>query len=366
MTRDRPPHRLVIRDVVARPVVVPLARPLRTASGTIASAPLVLIDCRMAEGVVGSSYIFAYTPAALGALCRLVTEIGAELAGMAAAPHDLMRHFDRRFRLLGWQGLVGMAVSGIDMAVWDALGRASGEPVSALLGAAPRPIPAYDSHGKIDPRTDLDVLETSVRRGFKAVKFKLGEGSRADDVACVSAVREALGRDIEIMVDFNQALDPVEAVLRIRALEPYDLRWAEEPVRAEDLAGHAAIRRSVSCPVQTGENWWFPRGMAAALAAEACDYAMPDLMKIGGVTGWLEAAALAHAASVPMSSHLFVEASAHVLAATPTVHYLEHLDLAGAIRAEPILLEDGAVTARGPGLGLGWAEDAVAAFAVAP
>ena len=140
--------------------------------------------------------------------------------------------------------------------------------------------------------------------------------------------------------------------------------WIEEPVPAEDLAGHAAVRAASPVRIQTGENWWFPRDMAKAIAAGALDYAMPDLMKIGGITGWLSAMGQAEAASIPMSSHLFIEASAHVLPVTPTAHWLEFLDVAGAVLAEPFRPIDGKVTARGPGLGIEWDEAAVKKFAV--
>ena len=130
----------------------------------------------------------------------------------------------------------------------------------------------------------------------------------------------------------------------------------------ENLSGHAAVRARSVVPIQAGENWWFPRGFAEAMAAKATDFIMPDLMKVGGITGWLKVAGQADAASIPMSSHILPEASAHVLAVTPTAHWLEVLDFAGAILADPIKISDGTLTARGPGLGLEWNEPAVAKF----
>ncbi len=353
---------LTVRDIKVRAVNAPLKRPVRTAVGAIPTAPLVLIDVATDQGVVGRAYLFAYTLAALAPLARLVEEIGVELKGKPVVPVERQRDFDRRFRLLGWQGLVGMAVSGLDMALWDALGQAAGWPVARLLGGAPVALPAYDSYGIIDPREDERALTQSVASGFRAIKIKLGDGDVARDVATVKAVRALIGPGIALMVDYNQSLDPVEAGRRIAAIAAYDIHWVEEPVRAEDLQGHARVRAASPVRVQTGENWWFPRAMADAIAAGASDYVMPDVMKIGGVTGWLRAAALAEAASLPMSSHIFVEASAHLLAVTPTAHWLEYLDVAGAILAEPCQLAEGRVTARGPGLGLAWDEKAVERF----
>jgi mandelate racemase len=352
-------HGLTIRSVTARAVIAPLERPIRTAVGTIPAAPLVLIDLTTEEGPVGRSYIFAYTPVALEPLVRFIEKLSDELAGRSVAPFDRLAELDRRFRLVGWQGLIGMAVSGIDMALWDTVGQALGRPLAALLGSAPRPLAAYDSFGVIDLARDADAIVTSIEQGFRAIKIKIGDGDLDNDVATVRAVRRLIGDGIALMVDYNQSLDAVEAARRIERLAEYDLHWVEEPVPADDLHGHARVRAGSKIPIQTGENWWFPRNMANAIAAGACDLAMLDVMKIGGVSGWMRAAGQAEAAGLPVSSHTFVEASAHLLAVTPTVHWLEYLDLARAVLANPCDAQAGNVTARGPGLGLTWDEKAV-------
>lgn len=350
-------HRKIER-VRARPVLAPLRRPVRTALGTIPAAPLVLIDIDAGE-IQGSAYVFSYTQSALGALARLITDVGAEIVGMPAMPLDIARHFDRRFRLLGLQGLVGIALSGIDMALWDLVARAANITVAEALGAAPRPIPAYDSYGVIDLRNDEKALRDSVDAGFRAIKIKIGDGDLNNDVAIVGTVRQIIGPGIALMIDFNQSLDIAEARRRIAALAQFDLSWVEEPVRAEDLAGHAMLRQTAGVPIQTGENWWFPAGAQAGMAAGASDHAMLDLMKIGGVTGWMASAAIAAQHSMPVSSHIFQEASAHALAATPTALWIEHLDLAGDILIDPLVAIEGAITAAGPGLGIVWNEAAV-------
>ncbi len=257
-----------------------------------------------------------------------------------------------------------MAVSGLDMAFWDVLGRAAGQPLASLLGGSPRPIPAYDSYGAVDPVADEKDLRRSLDQGFRGIKIKGGDGDLANDERVVKAVRSLIGPDIALMLDFNQSLDPSEASRRIERLEAYDLHWIEEPVPAENLGGHATVRATSAISIQSGENWWFPRGFAEAIAAGASDFIMPDLMKVGGVTGWLRVAGQAEAASIPMSSHLFAEASAHMLAVTPTAHWIEYLDLARAIVAEPVEIVGGTITARGHGLGLSWDEASVAKYLV--
>ena len=353
-----------IRSVKARALVAPISRPVRNAFGVIEAAPLVLIDVATDQGVTGHAYLFGYSKLTLKPLVMLIEEIGRELVGKAIVPFDLMGAMDAKFRLLGWQGLIGMAVSGLDMAFWDALGQIAGKPVVELLGGSPRPMLAYDSYGAVDPAADEKHLRRSLEQGFRGIKIKGGYGDAANDERVVKGVRALLGPDIALMIDFNQSLDPEEAKRRIARLAPYDLTWVEEPVPQENLCGHAEVRKSSPIPIQAGENWWFPRGFAEAIAAGASDFIMPDLMKVGGVTGWLRVAAQAEAASIPMSSHLFAEASAHMLAVTPTAHWLEVLDFAGSILASPIRIVDGTLTARGPGLGLEWNETGVSKYLI--
>jgi mandelate racemase len=353
-----------VRSVRARAVIAPISRPVKNAFGVIEAAPLVLIDAVTDQGITGRSYIFAYAKLTLAPLVHLIEEIGRDLTGKPVAPFDLMKLMDAKFRLLGWQGLVGMAVSGLDMAFWDVLGQAAGQPLAQLLGGSPRPIRAYDSYGAVDPKADEKDLRRSLDQGFRGIKIKGGDGDLDNDERVVKGVRALIGPDIALMLDFNQSLDPTEASRRIARLEPYDLHWIEEPVAAENLQGHADVRETSPISIQSGENWWFPRGFAEAIAAGASDFIMPDLMKVGGVTGWLRVAGQAEAASIPMSSHLFAEASAHMLAVTPSAHWLEVLDLARAILAEPIEIVDGTLTARGHGLGLSWNEPAVTKYAV--
>jgi mandelate racemase len=165
------------------------------------------------------------------------------------------------------------------------------------------------------------------------------------------------------MSDYNQSLSVAEALRRCEALADEGLVWVEEPTRADDYDGHAQIRRKSRIPIQMGENWWGPHDMAKSLAANASDLGMPDAMKIGGVTGWLRAAALAEAQGMPISSHLFPEVSAHLLAASPTGHWLEYVDWAEPILQRPLRIDNGeAVIAEMPGAGIEWNESTVKQF----
>ena len=173
-------------------------------------------------------------------------------------------------------------------------------------------------------------------------------------------MRKRLPESTELPVDYNQALTVAEAIRRGRALQSEGIAWLEEPIRHDDYAGSAAIARELIVPVQIGENFNGPEAMLEALTAGACDYVMPDVARIGGVSGWIQAAGLAAARQVEMSSHLVPEISVHLLAATPTAHYLEYVDWADAILEEPLRIADGyAQIPDRPGIGLRWKPEAV-------
>ena len=199
--------------------------------------------------------------------------------------------------------------------------------------------------------------------GFGAVKLRLGYPTLEEDIAALHAVSARVPAAIRIMVDYNQALSVDEALKRGRALDGEGVYWIEEPIRHDDYRGAATLARELVTPIQIGENFSEPHSMGEALEMQACDYVMPDLERIGGVTGWRGAAALAAARAVPMSSHLFPEVSAHLLAVTPTAHWLEYVDWAGAIVEEPLAIVDGhAVIPARPGNGLAWNKEAVARY----
>jgi mandelate racemase len=357
-----------IRAIKVRPVSAPMKRPLATSIAQVTSAALLLLDLETDQGIVGRSYLFGIAKHHLPAMARLVEAMAAMLEGDEVAPFDLERKLRSRYALLGVHNVVLMAMAGIDMAAWDALAHARELPLVRLLGGTPRAIPAYNSKGLgiMEPVRLAREAAELVEEGFRAVKLRLGRAEARADLEALRAVKQAIGPDIVLMVDFNQALTVAEAMRRGRMIdEEGGVYWIEEPVRADDFAGCARVAREIGTPIQIGENFMGPEQMAQALAAGACDYVMPDAERIGGVTGWLRAAALAQGAGAEMSSHLFPEVSAHLLAVTPTGHWLEYVDWADAILAEPARLEEGSVVIRDrPGSGIAWDEAAVKRYAL--
>jgi mandelate racemase len=351
---------LVIRALRARGLDLALARPVETAAGVMRTAPLVLVDLATEAGITGHSYVRCYTPVALDPLARLIANLEDLVKGDPAEPAVVEDKLQRHFRLLGPQGLTGIAMAAIDMALWDVGAKAAGVPLVTLLGGRPAPIPAYASLRSMRPAAAAADAEELVARGFTAVKVKLGAGDLDADLAVIRAVRHAIGDGIDLLVDYNQSLSVDEALDRVRVLDDQGLYWIEEPTRADDYDGHARIAAAAATPIQLGENWWGPNDMAKSLAAHACDHITLDVMKLGGISGWRRAATLAEAAGLPASSHTFPELSAHLLAVTPTAHRLEYLDHAGPILTTPVRIEAGhAWPADQPGSGLEWNEELI-------
>ena len=357
---------LTVRAIRAVGVVVPMNYVLGTSRGAMSKAPLLLIDLETDQGVTGRSYLWCYFPEALAAIASILKAVLGTVQGERAAPAELWAKLHQRFYLIGVQGIVRMAVAGFDMACWDALAQAQRLPLVKLVGGTVSRIPAYNSCGLglMAPDKLADEAE-KLAENFRAVKLRLGYPTLAEDLAALHAVRKRLSDGIAIMVDYNQALSLEDARERGRALDRENVTWLEEPIRHDDYAGAAMLSRELNVPVQIGENFSLPAGMEAALAAKACDLVMPDLERIGGVTGWRRAAELAAAQRLPMSSHLYPEFSAHLLAATPTAHWLEYVDWADKIVTEPLRIEDGhAIVPDRPGSGIAWNAAAVERYRV--
>ncbi|MBX3573313.1 MAG: mandelate racemase [Mesorhizobium sp.] len=354
---------LTIRTSRVRVVDVPLNFPLGTSAATVTKVPLVLLDLDMEEGVTGRAYVFGYTPAGAVSIARTTSEAADLAKGTAASPLQLQQCLGRRYALLGVTGTVRMALSLLDMAVWDALGRAAGLPVARLLGGAPGTLAAYDSRGLgLAPPAELGrQAERLLELELGAIKLRLGYPTLAEDLVAVDVVRSLTDRPL--MVDYNQALSLVEARARGRALEEKGLLWLEEPIRHDDYSGAAALADELDLPIQIGENFNGCEAMLQAVQANACDLAMPDISRIGGVTGWLQAAGVAAAAGIPVSTHLMPEMSAHALAASATSHWLEYVDWADAILREPLQIRDGrAILPDNPGFGIEWDEKRISAL----
>jgi mandelate racemase len=253
------------------------------------------------------------------------------------------------------------------MAIWDALAKAAGLPLAVMLGGSVGGVQAYNSNGLwlTDVSTLANEANELVAEGqFKGLKLRLGRDRLSDDLAAIRAVRESVGDDVKLMVDFNQGLSLGDALARCHALDDEGLYWFEEPIIYNNLSGYAQLARELQTPVQMGENFYGPRAMNDALSARACDYVMPDLMRIGGVTGWQRAAPIAAGAGIQVSTHLYPEVAAHLMRVTETAHWLEWQDWADPILKDPFEVANSSIKIPDrPGTGIEWNESVVVRYA---
>jgi mandelate racemase len=345
-----------------------LERPIVARIATITEWPVILIDLLTEEGIVGRSYLEPYIVKSLHYLVPALNDLGSALKGRRVAPIELFDAARKSLHFVGYEGLSMIAASGLDMAAWDALAKAAKLPLCVLLGGSIGPVKSYNSNGlwlKAPAAVAEEAIQLRDEGGFAGLKLRLGRDRAADDLATLDAVRKAVGDDMELMVDFNQGLDLADALRRCHMIDGHGLAWIEEPILYDNLDGHAQLAAELSTPIQIGENFYGPRAMHSALQKKACDLVMPDFMRIGGVTGWIRAAAIAGAAGIPVSTHLYPEVAAHMMRVTETAHWLEWQDWTDPLLQRPYVVKDSLLHIPDvPGIGLDWNEDAVKRYLV--
>jgi len=361
---------LTLHSIKLRVLSVPLRRPIvsNPAVGKYTEWPFILVDLITNEGVTGRSYLEPYVLKSAEYILPAILAIAEAIRPKLLSPIDCFKTATQTMHLSGRQGIGLIAASAIDMAIWDAVSKAAGQPLAQYLGASTGPVRAYNTNGLwlLPPDQLKDEALSLVAEGnFSAIKMRLGRENFKDDVAALDAVRNAVGSDVRIMTDFNQGLDLGEALLRLHALDGEGLQWFEEPIAYDNFDGCAQLARELKTPIQIGENLYGSRSFYKAVQAKAADLYMPDLMRIGGVTGFMRCAAIAGAAGIPISSHLYPEVSAHLLRASESAHWLEWRDWANPFIAEPFAVKDGMVQVPDrAGSGIQWNEAAVSKMLV--
>lgn len=358
---------ITLKSVRARPVLVPLKRPIVSRVGLFHDWPLILIDLETNEGIVGHSYLEPYLKQSARYIIPVILDLVEAAKGLPLAPFDGYRRGIGSLYLVGREGISMIAVAGLDMAAWDALAKAADMPLAKYLGGTLGPVPAYNSNGLwLTSLKELgaEAIQLVEEGNFSALKLRLGRDNLEEDLSSISAVRDAVGSSVKLMCDFNQGLSLGDALLRCHALDDQGLYWFEEPIAYDNIPGYTQLARELRTPLQLGENFYGPRQLYQAVLAAAGDYVMPDMMRIGGVSGWLRAAGIASAAGISMSTHLYPEVAAHLMRVTDTAHWLEWQDWADPVLQEPFILENGYINVPDrPGQGIAWDEKAVARFA---
>ncbi len=347
---------------------VPLPRPVKTSIHNHAHADTVLVEMRTDAGLVGSGYCFAFGALRAQALAALAEDLAPFYEGRD--PAAVVAHFEAAWRainFLGHSGVAVMALSALDTACWDLAARAAGLPLYRYLGGDRSRVPTYASEGLwIDYTIDELIAEAErfLARGHRAMKMRVGKPSGREDVERARRLREAIGPEVKLLADVNQGWDELTAIRVGRQLEEAaDLFWLEEPLPYEDLEGCARVSAALTMRVATGETDYGSLGMKRHLDARAADVLMPDLGRMGGVTEYRRAVELCRAYHQPVSSHLFMEASAHVLAAAPNALILEHMEWWQDLYTEPLAVDAGCVIVPDrPGIGLDLSPAALARF----
>jgi L-alanine-DL-glutamate epimerase-like enolase superfamily enzyme len=323
-----------------------------------------------ADGLVGRGYTYTIGHGGHGILAVIDHDLAPMLAGKDATDVEgLWEAMWKGLLYVGRGGLAAFAVAGIDVALWDLRGVREERPLHQLLGAPARAIPAYGSG--VDLPKPLDDLLAQTRgfleRGYPGVKVKLGRPDPAEDEARIAAVRELIGRDVDLMVDANMAWTVEEALERGRRLEAYDLYWYEEPTIPEDVAGHARLVRELDVPIAIGESLHSPHEFRRYVDAGAVEVLQIDPITNGGITASLRALAMADEAGLKTSSHYTDELSAHLLCASRQPVYLEkHAFALDRYLEEPQRVEDGHVRpTESPGTGIRFRPDALEPHRVA-
>jgi L-alanine-DL-glutamate epimerase-like enolase superfamily enzyme len=265
--------------------------------------------------------------------------------------------------------ITSLAMAAIDTALWDIRCRRAGEPLWRMAGGAHPRLPVYDTEGGWLhlPTEDLvSGARKSRAAGLRGVKVKVGKPSVAEDAERLTAVRAAVGAEFEIMVDANQSFTTAEAIRRARTYEPLGIAWFEEPLPADDIAGHVALARSTSVPVAVGESVYSAMRFGAYLAAGAAGIVQADVARVGGITPWLKIAHTAEAFNVGISPHFLMELHVSLAAAVPNGMYVEYIPQLGAITGSRLTVTDGLVSPpEAAGLGIDWNWDAIADLRVA-
>jgi len=305
----------------------PKSHPVRDAIQLLDRNGHVRVRVQTDEGVSGrSDTYFGRVESSPRLLAAMIEELlGPAVVG--ADPFAVRAVRDRLWRLTDYQGSAGLTcfgIAAIDVALWDLMGRALGQPVWRLLGAARTSVPAYAMVGWLELDVDglRQVAATAMEQGFAGVKMKVGGGTLSDDVARIRAVRDVIGADAVLMVDANQAFDFTEALRRGLAYQDLGCRWFEEPVPAADTAAHLRLAQRLAIPIAAGENRYGQRQFADLLAGGGLGVVQPDLRRAGGLTDCLEIGLTANAFGVPYASH-GGGPHIHVLAALPNTIYME-------------------------------------------
>ncbi|MCS5498550.1 mandelate racemase/muconate lactonizing enzyme family protein [Cnuibacter physcomitrellae] len=330
----------------------------------------IFVEITTDDGLVGTGYSYTIGTGGRAVLSMLRDHLLPLLPGQDAERiESVWMTLFASTRATTTGAITSLALAAVDTALWDLKALRADAPLWKTAGGFRREVPLYDTEGGW-LHLSVDELVAGARRsvdeGWGGLKIKVGSPRIADDVERLRAVRDAVGDRVDVMVDANQSMTGAEAVRRARAFESLDLAWFEEPLPADDIAGHAALARSTSIPVAVGESMYSIAQFREYLQRGAAGIVQVDVARIGGITPWLKVAHLAEAFNVSVCPHFLMELHVSLAAAVPNGRWVEHIPQLRAItRTEMVIVDGHALAPERPGLGIEWDRDAIDARVVA-
>jgi L-alanine-DL-glutamate epimerase-like enolase superfamily enzyme len=324
----------------------------------------LFVEIRTAEGLLGRGYSYTIGTGGRAALSMLHAHLLAPLLGQDSRDIEaLWRRVYDSSRATSIGLITNLGLAAIDMALWDLRALRADEPLWKVAGGFRSAVPLYDTEGgwlHLD-EDDLVALALASRaKGWSGIKLKVGRPTPYEDAERIRAVRAAVGPELDIMVDANQSMTAAEAVRRARLLEPSDLAWFEEPLPADDVAGHVHLANSTSIPIAVGESIYAVGQFRDYLQRGAAHIVQVDVARIGGITPWLKVAHLAEAFNVVVCPHFLMEVHVSLVAAVPNGRYVEYIPQLRAVTTEPLEIRDGhAIAPSTAGLGIAWDLDQI-------
>lgn len=354
MTADDRSNAMNIKRVQLFRATSPLSRPIADSTHAIPEIGFLITRITLDDGTVGEAYLLAfhYSPNAIVGALRDVAQmaVGWDVSRTGA----FLQHCDVETEYFGRVGINRWAVASLNVAMWDAFARTLGQPVHKLFGTYRDRVPLYGSGGWLSYSLDelRDEVVGYVRRGFRAVKIKVGSPELSNDVERLTRVREWVGADVNIMMDANQGMDVDRATRLAEAARPLRIAWFEEPLPHDDFAGYATLRRRSGLSLAMGEREFDTVALRELIARDAIDLWQPDLLRIGSVEAWRASAALADAHRVPVLPHYYKEYDVPLLMTIPNAFGAESFDWVDPLITRPIRMQDGfAYPNDGPGWG---------------
>ncbi len=361
-------NNLIFTKLQVRAVNLPLNNPIVAHIGTYEKWPYICVDVYTKSGIIGKGYIGPYLVEQLPSIASCMRALADKFINRVIAPSSFFDEGMRSLSLLGYSGIGLYALAGLDIAFWDAHAKSCDNPLAVHLGGTLGKVKTYNSRGLwLNPISELaeQAHELKSEGNFKALKLRIGRNTIDDDLNALVEVKKGAGNDTIIFSDFNQCMNYGQAIERLTALDDAGFAWFEEPIKYNDINHYSELTRMIKTPINIGENFHGPREMHAALKINASDMVMPDLMRIGGVSGWLRASSLAEVYDIPVSTHLFPEVSAHLMRVTPNADWLEWTDWANLMLANPFKISDGEITIPDvAGNGLEWNEEVLEKYSV--